>query len=304
MMWYYYPPVPLDLISVDDFGFDARLQGSNLTNSDTLRPVLVDPIVDAVVFVAIGPVASSPILGWSVSSVVGAGKWDGAIYVLTDQPGSVRSMVAPEVKSNNLNILEVEMGLAMPWSLHSFNAKLVKCRLLELLPKTIRSAVYIDSDIMVGRPLKSFWENLERIWNAGKGDVTCVALFEDSKAFTAGFCTDCDTWNSGVMSIVRGKSESCLNRWCERLAATGGTDQAALSRVIAEGDHCQNIVAFDRGHVRMMRDFFVVAGLVGTKTFNHFTGLFRPYNLSPLHLRHYESALGKSLLGTKASIRR
>jgi hypothetical protein len=48
----------------------------------------------------------------------------------------------------------------------------------------------------------------------------------------------------------------------------------------------------------MMKDVFVVWGFVGTKTFNHFTGIFRPQGLALLHRRFYERMLGKNLLAS------
>jgi lipopolysaccharide biosynthesis glycosyltransferase len=139
--------------------------------------------------------------------------------------------------------------LIMPWmssessafashAQSSFNAKLIKCRLLDILPSSVQKPLYIDSDIIVGHSLESFWKNLDRIWRRNDNAVddvdspVAMAMLEDGKAFTAGFCTDCDTWNTGVMSLQRGQSESCLNAWCETLALTGGTDQAALDKVL------------------------------------------------------------------------
>jgi hypothetical protein len=268
--------------------------------SEFLEPAM-DPIVDAVVFVAIGPAATSHVLGWSIESVVDIGKWNGPIYVLTDQPESVRDIVATELKLESLNIVPLETGDKMSWSLHSINAKLVKCRLLDLVPEQLRSILYIDGDVIVGQPLESFWKNLERIWNSGGGTRPEVSLgmFEDCNAFTLGYCAGCDTWNSGVVSIVRGKSDDCLNSWCEKLAAMGGEDQAALDAVIAEGEHCQNIAAFERRYVRMMKDSFVFHGLISTKTFNHYTGLFRPQLLLPVHKTFYEKMLGRKLFDQK-----
>jgi hypothetical protein len=258
--------------------------------------------VDAVVFVAIGPAATSPVIKWAIQSVVETGEWNGTVYVLTDQPDSIEDALISVVAPDNLNVLNLlESGKeAMPWSLHSFNAKIVKCRLLHILPVHINSILYIDGDIIVGRSLETFWTNLDRIWSSGgrrgtalRRDIdVSLGMFEDCNAYTAGYCADCNTWNSGVMSIVRGKSDGCLDSWCEALAVTGGKDQAALDDVIAQGEHCQDIAALDRGHVRMMKDTFVLNGLVSTKTFNHYTGIFRPHLLLPVHRNFYEKKLG------------
>lgn len=281
------------------------------------------PNVDAVVFVAIGPTSTSPVLGWSVNSVVQIGRWNGAVYIVTDRPEDVERTLKPVDTSPSSHTLRPEKLhivpylVDMPSSLISFNAKLMKCSLLKILPKHLQTIVYIDSDIVVGKPLAPFWKSVFKLWDVDENpqdldllddddslrdfkggiekDNVSLGLFEDGKAFTAGFCKDCDTWNTGVMSISRGKSDSCLNAWCETLLLHGGTDQAALDNVIAAGSECQNIHALDRQHVRMMKDVFVVCGMVGTKTFNHFTGIFRPQNLSRLHRRFYERILGKDL---------
>lgn len=290
---------------------------------DTLMVRLEQPSeIDAVVLVAIGPAATSPVLGWSVYSVVQVGGWDGLVYIVTDQPEDVKVTLTPADTSpayhNPSKIHIVPHEVDMPPSLTSFNAKLTKCSLLKILPDHLRNIVYIDSDIIVGKPLAPFWKSVAKIWESAENpeeyldivddDVSIrefkaateqaevsMGLFEDGKSFTAGFCKDCDHWNTGVMSISRGKSDSCLNAWCETLRVNGGTDQAALDEVIAAGSECQNIQALDRHHVRMMKDVFVVLGMVGTRTFNHFTGIFRPQNLIPLHRRFYERMLGKDL---------
>ena len=43
-------------------------------------------LVDATVFVAMGAMASDPMVDYSIASVRKLGKWEGDIYVVTDQP--------------------------------------------------------------------------------------------------------------------------------------------------------------------------------------------------------------------------
>ena len=294
-------------------------------------PTATNTNVDAVVFVALGPAATAPVLGWSVHSLVRVGGWHGQVYVLTDEPEAVEHTLVPadttpspdSLQPEHLHIVHMKPeDLDMPVSLHSFNAKLIKCRILHILPETLQNIVYIDSDIITGQSLDPFWESLSQIWQGPQDTTTAqeeeelmdddvslhdyraratpettteLALFEDGKAFTAGFCLHCDTWNTGVMSLSRGRSDACLDAWCGRLAVEGGTDQAALDKVMAEGAQCQNIRSLSRGDMRMMKDIFVVLGFVGTKTFNHFTGVFRPQNLSGMHRRFYERMLGRQL---------
>jgi hypothetical protein len=181
--------------------------------------------------------------------------------------------------------------------------------------------MYFDSDIMVAKPLAPFWESVSKVWKQGevadnengsgdqfdddfslrrnkvveKKQPVSLGLFQDCGSYTAGFSKDCDTWNTGIISMRRGASDQCLNAWCSTLQDIGGSDQAALDTVIASGSQCQNIQALDRQHVRMMKDVFVLWGMIGTRTFNHFTGIFRPQKLSTIHRRFYARMLGKDL---------
>ena len=271
-------------------------------------------VIDAVVLIAIGPAATQPAIGWSVHSAVEVGGWHGNVYIITDNPKAVNRTLFPPDETPAPNSLQPENVHFLPpkhvhllhTKLPSFSAKLTKCSILQILPNELKNVLYIDSDIITGLPLASFWKSVAQIWN--ESDETELGLFEDGKAFTAGFCHKCDTWNTGVMSIRRGVSDSCLDTWCDKLALHGESDQAVLDRVIAETDQCQNIKVISRQDMRMMKDIFVVLGFVGTKTFNHFTGIFRSQSLNVVHRSFYERMLGRKLnlvpqvpIGSKAT---
>jgi hypothetical protein len=261
----------------------SRQQNHTLTAGSTTTTTMID----AVVLIAIGPAANSPVLGWSAHSVARVGGWDGPIYIVTDRPDDVERLLQLDDQEEDTsprpygwtlrpeNVYIIPHAVEAPPGLSSYAAKLTKCQLLEILPRQLQNVVYIDSDIIVGRPLAAFWQSIAQMWTADgetplnrqkaadeetttDDDVSLhetitthstsisLGLFEDGKSYTAGFCKNCDTWNTGVMSIARGHSESCLQAWCDTLRVVGGTDQAALDQVIAAGSQCQNIQALDR----------------------------------------------------------
>ena len=261
--------------------------------------------VDALVFVSLGPKAISPAFTWSVRSAIESGGWEGPVYIITDDPTSTRKVFessssdyAHFSSSEKIRIIEPQeslIGFRSEDMLASVTrkARLTKCQLLKILPNDLRHVLYIDADIVVGGSMIPFLLGLDGLWREHKSTMP-MALFQDCKAFTAGFSTDCDTWNTGVMSLRRGSSESCMDEWCETLIEQEGSDQAALDAVIAQGS-CQGIQALDQSHLRMMKDVFVLLGFIESKTFNHFTQLFRPHKLQAIHRWFYERKLGRSL---------
>lgn len=262
--------------------------------------------VDALVFVALGPKAISPAFTWSVNSAVEVGGWSGPVYVVTDDTEATQKVFEDTAKGHglqpaNLHVVQPLESSKLHVNLHSgsdevtYKARLTKCQLLRILPKELKHVLYIDADIMIGKPLTQLLGELSLIWNKGHDQITEMALFPDCKAFTAGFCLDCDTWNTGVMSLRREASDACMDKWCEELTAHAGSDQAALDRVISQG-YCQNIKTLDhKQHLRMMKDIFVLGGLIPEKTFNHFTQLFRPRKLTLLYQWFYSRKLGKDV---------
>lgn len=271
-----------------------------------IMPIERERPVDAIVLIALGPAGTSPMLGWSVDSLFRVGGWTGNVYVITDNEKSVRQMIMPADRvsgavypaRDNIHIIKLqERKENVPSESHNLNAKLTKCSLLHILPRRLQHVLYIDADIIIGKSLEGFLENIAQVWKTPMQQTSplSMGLFQDCKSFRAGYSIDCDTWNTGVMSLLRGNSDQCMDAWCERLALQGGTDQAALDDVIADGKECQNIHELDVRYVRMMKDFFTVTGFVKKKLFNHFTGIFRPQNLHAMHFRFYERMLGRSL---------
>jgi hypothetical protein len=261
--------------------------------------------VDALVFVALGPKAISPAFTWSVNSAVEVGGWNGPVYVVTDDPEAAQKVF--EDNEERIGLLPDNLHIVQPMEssdLHvnlqpatdevTYKARLTKCQLLRILPNELQHVLYIDADVMIGKPLRPLLSELSVLWNDPDQRME-MALFPDCKAFTAGFCLDCDTWNTGVMSLRRESSDSCMDKWCEALTEHAGSDQAALDRVISQG-FCQDIRSMDhKSHLRMMKDVFVLMGLVPEKTFNHFTQLFRPRKLALVHQWFYSHKLGRDV---------
>lgn len=277
-------------------------------NSQSLRPLvsqrsleLPPHDVDALVFVSLGPKAISPAFTWSVKSSIEVGGWGGPVYIVTDDMSSMRKIFANDGElfflNDKIQVIEPQEHLIgfrkedLTASV-TYKARVTKCQLLRILPKELQHVLYIDADIMVGGSMDTFLVGLGDLWKHKK--EMPMALFEDCKAFTAGFCSDCDTWNTGVMSLRRGSSDVCMDRWCDKLIELEGSDQEALDASISEGA-CQGIEPLNRQHLRMMKDIFVLFGFVNTKTFNHFTQLFRPHKLQRVHRWFYERMLGQSL---------
>lgn len=287
---------------------------SSVTASNTALTTM--SAVDAVVYIAAGPVVFSEVLSWSIESVVVQGQWRGPIYVITDKIAVAQRTLRKLMIKGSEQFVFVELAADDTLS-PARAAKIAKSQILDLVPSTVQMPLYLDSDIIVGQPLDSFWMNLNHIWNGPSGDFNenndvTMAIAEDAKAFTLNRCYACDTWNTGIISMRRGKSEQCLKAWHDELVqptSLSMTDQAALDHVIATTNHCSNIRSIDtKVYVRMMKDVFVVAGLVPLKTFNHFTGLFASAvnkELSIVHRYSYQrdirSSIGRDLYSVRAT---
>jgi hypothetical protein len=244
--------------------------------------------VDAVALIALGEIAGSPVLDLSLRNLREKGGYWGPVYVLTDRPECLSSSMLFRVEV--LRLEEDADGRA-----GQQRARLTKCRVLELLPETANSILYLDADILVSGNLGSFWDEMRRSWSSAD-EGAALALFPDSLSYTWGECAGCDAFHTGVIGMVRGRSEGCLHEWCERLEQADGTDQSALQSVVEEGGACEEIAVMSpRNHMRFMKDVFVVFGVVGEATFCHFTSIFRPHFLSNLHRWRYERSLGVAL---------
>jgi len=164
-------------------------------------------LVDAVVFIAMGAIASDPMVDYSIASVRELGKWKGDIYVVTDSRDCFREMV----RDYEVKILDVpEMSSLL-------EIKSLKPKLMTLLPNQVLGALYIDVDILVTRNLAAFFKDLGSMIYFKQEQINRTRVpaiipsetieikpdfdfgaFPDAKGHFVGFCHGCEKWHSGV----------------------------------------------------------------------------------------------------------
>lgn len=164
-------------------------------------------LVDAVVFIAMGAIASDPMVDYSIASVRELGKWKGDIYVVTDSRDCFHEMV----RDYEVKILDVpEMSSLL-------EIKSLKPKLMTLLPNQVLGALYIDVDILVTRNLAAFFKDLGSMIYFKQEQINRTRVpaiipsetieikpdfdfgaFPDAKGHFVGFCHGCEKWHSGV----------------------------------------------------------------------------------------------------------
>ena len=185
-------------------------------------------LVDAIVFVALGPMASDPMVDYSIASVRKLGRWAGEIYVITDAPSCFMDAVHDyEVKT-----------IEVPPAKSIIEIKSLKPRLMSVVPSHVQGVLYIDVDILITKNLASFFRDIGTMiytkqleinrakiaknsqsgkspQQSSSGLVNEVdaqsntldidpdfdmAAFLDAKGHYVGFCSGCEKWHSGVSS--------------------------------------------------------------------------------------------------------
>lgn len=204
---------------------------------DSAQIMYIPPshLVDAIVFVAMGAMASDPMVDYSIASVRKLGKWKGEIYVVTDMP----SCFADAVVDYEIQTIEVPPAKSI------IEIKSLKPRLMSLMPERVSGVLYIDVDILVTKNLASFFRDLGTMVytrqleinraNALKNKSPPVATtavvgvlpasgaeaegsttgntleieppfdfaaFLDAKGHFVGFCAGCEKWHSGVSAVI------------------------------------------------------------------------------------------------------
>lgn len=197
---------------------------------ETAQIMYIPPshLVDAVVFVAMGAMASDPMVDYSIASVRKLGKWNGEIYVVTDIP----TCFTDAIQEYDIKTIQVPSAKSI------IEIKSLKPRLITLMPPHVAGVLYIDVDILVTKNLAMFFRDLGTMIytkqleiNHGK-DVKKVdeskskegaldvvtstdkkkgvavtleidppfdfAAFLDAKGHFVGFCSGCEKWHSGV----------------------------------------------------------------------------------------------------------
>jgi hypothetical protein len=199
---------------------------------DTAQIMYIPPshLVDAVVFVAMGAMASDPMVDYSIASVRKLGKWNGEIYVITD---------APDCFSDAVRDYEVKT-IEVPPAKSIIEIKALKPKLMSMVPPHINGVLYMDVDILVTKNLASFFRDMgtmiytkqleanrkagaktgvpagsntlpaTTVDSAGSNAVNTLeidptfdmAAFLDAKGHFVGFCAGCEKWHSGVRSSL------------------------------------------------------------------------------------------------------
>lgn len=119
--------------------------------------------------------------------------------------------------------------------------KLLKTQLFQLLPTQFEFALYVDSDMVIGQPLRPFLERciasmvdmrvkpLDADFPFTPNTPTVVALFPDIGKSTA-------PYHTGVMFMSRKRSRFLLEQWAAHIeTGTYNRDQTALAVTVQEG---------------------------------------------------------------------
>ena len=97
-----------------------------------------EPLVDAIVLIAMGKMAEDSMVDFSISSIRKMGNWKGDIYLLTDRKTCFVDA------ANNYDLILVEM----PTLTTLIEIKALKPKLLQYLPDGVKGALYLDVDII------------------------------------------------------------------------------------------------------------------------------------------------------------
>eukprot|EP00968_Pinguiococcus_pyrenoidosus_P001712 scaffold78_cov265-Pinguiococcus_pyrenoidosus.AAC.1 len=258
------------------------------------------PITALVYLLVLEPdVQVGPSLVAVVSSARVWGGWDGDIYLLTN---SIEKM-APIVEATGPNTFPV----LVPVDGFSHAAKALKAQPFEYLPGRHKRVLYIDSDIVVHKPLRRFLTDTEKTlaaqYRASQRGKTrfrpsplpseqppewwSVGLFLDCKTHAAGWCDGCNKWHTGVMLLSKRNSEQCLRHWTHELReGVFATDQETMDHVeAAYPADCQGMAKLPSAHILFMKDILGFL-LPRRNTFLHFTGLLRRDGQSYLYRRY------------------
>jgi len=103
-----------------------------------------------------------------------------------------------------------------------------------------------------------------------------LALFQDAGGHTfgnfAGMCSECDKWHAGVVLMIRGVSETCLDKWLYIMeSGRFKDDQQALDHLVDSSIQCSHILKLPSKDLLFMKDY--PSYMFGKKrTFSRFTG--------------------------------
>jgi len=207
----------------------SRAEGLHTVASSTRATHSIPAIADTVfIYIADGQYAGSALFGQSLETLGSVGKWRGPVVVVSDHPACVEREQSPRAKKAGLQLHVV----ATPMRDNVTAMKLEKTRVWEHVAAAgfffVRRVVYLDEDVLVGKPVQHFLDFVEQPAFAARA----VLLFRDWY-----FPAELQT---GVVVTRRGPAaEACLAQWAASMrpsgeapppAPMGHVDQQALLR--------------------------------------------------------------------------
>ncbi len=163
-------------------------------------------LVDAIAYISMGQLSNTWMIDYSISSLRKLGKWNGDVYIITDSPDCFDDAV----KKYDIKTIYV------PAVEDIIHIKLLKSKVMDILPKSVNNVLYLDADIIISRSLDVFFRDLNKSLLQQKADAiidrsdnipTAIeslpfdfAAFPDAKGHYFGFCSGCEKWyvNSSV----------------------------------------------------------------------------------------------------------
>lgn len=229
----------------------------------------VPPIIpDAIVLIAMGRRYLNT-KGTSVSLTLEAclcslrrlGGYSGNIYIVTDH--------ADELKRGTLELYGAKFLEQEP--VQTINQVFfIKCKLLSILPASVKNVLYLDSDIMATAPLLQFFLSVPQL------NHNHVGMFNDITT-RWGRWDSSEQYHGGLVLMQRSASEGCLAAWCDRMSRPQSgivgdveDDQVAMKSCVEEEKSCEVTFMNDR-FMRFMTDWRQLLSHRQPAVFSHFT---------------------------------
>ncbi len=208
-----------------------------------LPPYPADPsvLIDSVVYISLPPYPPSITLS-SIHSLRYQGHYDGPVYILTTDVSPFNA---------NANIDDLVVVIEVP---PTSNPKSLKCSMFSHLPPKVDQVLYIDSDIELTSPIAPLAPYL-----------TKFSAFQDCGGHYIGWCSGCDPYHTGVLTLHR--TNSLLRPWCDALPEYP-SDQSAFASVASPSVLPYQFITFSKDYLRR------IAGSTHS-IFYHKTGLHR-----------------------------
>lgn len=177
--------------SLNEYSISISVRGNVLPSNG---------FVDAIAYISMGQLSNTWMIDYSISSLRKLGKWNGDVYIITDSP----ECFDDAVRKYNIKTIYV------PTVEDIINIKLLKSKVMDVLPKSVNNVLYLDADIIISRSLDVFFRDLNKSLLQQKADsvidrsnsvTTAIeslpfdfAAFPDAKGHYFGFCSGCEKW--------------------------------------------------------------------------------------------------------------